>query len=64
MPASSYAHIRQIVWVQKGGLVISEAGQRHVLGAGDCLGFGSPAEVTFANETTSPCVYVVALARS
>lgn len=64
LPASSYAHIRQIVWVQKGSLVISEAGERQMLGAGDCLGFGSPADTTFANETTSPCVYVVALARS
>jgi hypothetical protein len=35
-----------------------------VLGAGDCLGFGSPSEVTFSNETGAPCVYVVALARS
>ena len=64
LPASSYAHIRQILWVQSGALVITEAGERHELGAGDCLGFGSPAETTFANETTSPCVYVVALARS
>jgi hypothetical protein len=44
--------------------VIDEAGERQVLGAGDALGFGSPAETIFANETTSPCVYVVALARS
>jgi transcriptional regulator with XRE-family HTH domain len=64
LPASSYAHIRQLVWVQKGSLVISEAGIRHVLAAGDCLGFGPPAETTFANETVTPCVYVVALARS
>ena len=64
LPASSYAHIRQIVWVQRGSLVIDEAGERQVLGAGDCLGFGSPAETTFANETISPCTYVVALARS
>ena len=64
LPASSYAHIRQVVWVQTGSLVITEAGKRHVLGTGDCLGFGSPAEVSFANETTGPCVYVVALARS
>ena len=35
----------------------------HMLGAGDCLGFGPPSDVTFANETTSPCEYVVALAR-
>jgi transcriptional regulator with XRE-family HTH domain len=64
LPASSYVHIRQLVWVQTGSLAITEAGQRHVLGAGDCLGFGPPAETTFANETNAPCVYVVALARS
>jgi transcriptional regulator with XRE-family HTH domain len=64
LPASSYAHIRQAVWVQAGALVIIEAGQRYVLGIGDCLGFGPPAEVTFANETAATCIYVVALARS
>jgi transcriptional regulator with XRE-family HTH domain len=64
LPASSYAHIRQVVWVQTGSLVLIEVGERHVLGAGDCLGFGSPSEVTFANETSAPCVYVVVLARS
>ena len=64
LPASSYAHIRQVVWVQKGNLTLTEAGQAFTLGAGDCLGFGSPSEVTFANETTAPCIYVVALARS
>jgi len=63
LPASSYAHIRQLVWVQGGSLVITEADQRHLLGAGDCLGFGPPAETTFANETNAPCVYIVALAR-
>ena len=63
LPASSYAHIRQLVWVQTGSLVITEGGQRHLLGAGDCLGFGPPVETTFANETSAPCVYVVALAR-
>jgi transcriptional regulator with XRE-family HTH domain len=64
LPASSYAHIRQAVWVQAGALVIVEAGERYALGTGDCLGFGPPAEVTFANETAAPCTYVVALARS
>jgi transcriptional regulator with XRE-family HTH domain len=64
LPASSYAHIRQAVWVRRGSLVIIEAGERHGLGAGDCLGFGPPSEVTFANETSAPCSYVVALARS
>jgi transcriptional regulator with XRE-family HTH domain len=64
LPASSYAHIRQAVWVRSGNLVISEAGERHLLGPGDCLGFGPPSEVTFANETSAPCAYVVVLARS
>ena len=64
LPASSYAHIRQAVWVLSGSLVITEAGTRHLLTTGDCLGFGPPAETTFANESASPCTYVVALARS
>lgn len=64
LPASSYAHIRQLVWVQTGSLVIAEGGTRHELATGDCLGFGPPADTTFANETNSTCVYVVALARS
>ena len=52
LPASSYAHIRQALWVLSGALVIIEGGERHELGAGDCLGFGPPAEVTFANESS------------
>ena len=64
LPASSYAHIRQAVWVLAGALVIIEGGELHQLAVGDCLGFGPPAEVTFANETAATCVYVVALARS
>jgi transcriptional regulator with XRE-family HTH domain len=62
-PAASYAHIRQLVWVQSGKLVIQEGGERHVLGAGDCLGFGPPSTVTLANETAAACRYVVLLAR-
>jgi transcriptional regulator with XRE-family HTH domain len=64
LPAASYAHIRQLVWVHGGSLVVADANARYVLGAGDCLGFGPPAETTFANETNAPCVYAVALARS
>jgi uncharacterized cupin superfamily protein len=63
MPASSYAHIRQAVWVLTGQLVLVEGGDRHVLKAGDCLGFGPPSEVTFVNETAKPCTYLVVLAR-
>jgi transcriptional regulator with XRE-family HTH domain len=64
LPASSYAHIRQVVWVQTGDLVILEGGERHELGAGDCLGLGPPSEVTLANDTSASCTYLVALARS
>lgn len=64
LPASSYAHIRQAVWLQAGELAIVEDGVRNVLAAGDCLPFGPPAEVTFVNETSQPCEYVVVLARS
>ena len=64
LPASSYAHIRQLVWVLSGSLVITEGGVRHELAASDCLGFGLPADTTFANETNAGCTYVVALARS
>jgi transcriptional regulator with XRE-family HTH domain len=64
LPTSSYVRIRQILWVRRGRLVLSEGGVRHDLGPGDCLGFGPPAETTFANESDEPCTYVVALARS
>lgn len=64
MPASSYARIRQALWVRDGELVVVEGGERSALAAGDCLGFGPPTDVVFANESDRPCRYVVALSRS
>jgi glyoxylate utilization-related uncharacterized protein len=64
LPASSYARIRQVVWVIDGELVIEEAGARRELAAGDCLGFGPPADSTFINESARPCTYVVVVART
>lgn len=64
LPASSYAHIRQAIWVQSGALEILEGSERHTLAAGDCLPFGPPSEVTFANRGAQACTYLVALARS
>lgn len=64
LPASSYAHIRQALWMLAGELVVLEGGQRHVLGAGDCLAFGPPSDVTLANDSGAPCTYLVVLARS
>ena len=63
-PASSYARIRQAVWVQAGALIVVEDGVRHDLREGDCLGFGPPAPVRLANEGAAPCTYLVVLARS
>jgi len=64
MPAGSYARIRQVVWVVEGDLVIDEAGTRHQLKAGDCLGFGPPADTTFINESDATCTYLVIVSRS
>jgi transcriptional regulator with XRE-family HTH domain len=62
-PAAAYAFIRQLVWVTRGRLVVREGGESHELGTGDCLEFGAPADTTFANPTSRPCRYVVALVR-
>jgi transcriptional regulator with XRE-family HTH domain len=64
LPASSYARIRQAVWVIAGALVIEEGGVRRELAAGDCLAFGDPTDTTFANETREPTTYLVAIARN
>ncbi|HMH66064.1 MAG TPA: XRE family transcriptional regulator [Rhizomicrobium sp.] len=63
-PSWSYAHIRHAVWVQAGELTLSEGGNCTVLRPGDSLGFGPPSDVTYANESSAPCTYVVALVRS
>ena len=63
LPASSYVHIRQVIWVQQGQLTILEGAENQILSAGDCLGFGPPSDVTLANETTTSCTYLVVLAR-
>ena len=63
-PASSLARIRQVVWVLGGELTIEEGGERHVLRAGDSLGYGPPSETAFVNESGAPCAYLVAVARS
>jgi transcriptional regulator with XRE-family HTH domain len=64
LPASSYARIRQLVMVRAGELTVIEDDARHVLSAGDCLGFGAPSDVTFANEAAVLCTYFVFLVRS
>lgn len=63
-PASSYARIRQAIWVREGRLTIIGGGDRHDVEAGDCLGFGPPADTVLANETGQPCRYAVIVSRS
>lgn len=63
-PASAYVNLRHVVWVEEGELVLTEGGESRALEAGDCLGFGPPSEVTFANKSKKPCRYVVCLMRS
>ncbi len=64
LPAASYTFIRQVLWLIEGELVVTDADGRHILAAGDCLGFGPPADVTISNDSNAPARYVVALARS
>jgi transcriptional regulator with XRE-family HTH domain len=65
LPAASFARIRQLLMVQRGKLVLTEAGSdRHDLEAGDCLAFGPPSDVIFANESDAPCTYLVFLMRN
>ena len=62
-PASSYALIRQVLWVLEGAVTIVEGERRTTLQSGDRLEFGPPADVVFQNETDAPCRYLVAVVR-
>lgn len=64
LPASSYAFIRQVILVVAGELEITEGSATTTLFAGDSLGFGAPADVTFSNRTGEACTYLVVLSRS
>jgi len=59
-PASIYAVFQQTIWVTGGQLTLTEGGEEKRLDAGDCLELGTPSEVTFCNQTTQMCRYVVA----
>jgi uncharacterized cupin superfamily protein len=64
LPASSYARIRQVLWVLEGELHLNEGASTYCLRRGDALGFGAPADVVFANRGACPCRYLVMQARS
>jgi transcriptional regulator with XRE-family HTH domain len=63
IPASSYAFIRQVVWVIEGSLTIVEGDSETKLGPGDRLEFGPPSDCAFRNESGKLCRYLVALIR-
>ncbi|HET6607470.1 MAG TPA: XRE family transcriptional regulator [Rhodopila sp.] len=63
--AASYRFIadQQLVVIE-GGLTIRQIDAVYELGAGDCLRWGPPQDVTFENGGTVLCRYVVALLRA
>jgi transcriptional regulator with XRE-family HTH domain len=63
IPASSYAFIRQVVWVIEGRLVVVEGETQTALAGGDRLEFGAPADCAFRNDSGEPCRYLVAVIR-
>ena len=62
--ASSYAFIRQQIWLIAGRLDFTEGGQLHAMMPGDCLALGSPADCKFHAPGPQPAVYLVALIKS
>ena len=54
-PASTYAFIRQLMWVLSGELVFVEGGVEHYLHAGDCLELGPPSDCRFENRSDAAC---------
>jgi transcriptional regulator with XRE-family HTH domain len=63
LPASSYAFIRQQIWLIEGRLEFAEGEVVHVMEAGDCLALGPPADCTFHAPGPAPAIYLVALMR-
>ncbi len=63
-PASTYAFIRQLMWVLAGELVFLEGDVEHHLHAGDCLELGPPRDCRFENRSDAACAYVVVVLRT
>lgn len=62
-PASSYAFIRQQIWVQSGTLDFREGETMKRLQAGDCLELGAPSDCSFSNPGPEPVRYLVVVVR-
>lgn len=63
LPASSYAFIRQQIWLIEGRLDFSEGATEHKMEPGDCLALGSPSDCAFFAPGPDPAVYLVAVLR-
>ncbi len=63
LPASSYAFIRQQIWLIEGRLDFSEGATMHHMEPGDCLALGPPSDCTFFAPGPEPALYLVAVLR-
>lgn len=63
LPASSFAFIRQIIWVLEGDLVFVEGELAHKLQGGDCLKLDAACDCIFRNESKAACRYAVIVLR-
>jgi transcriptional regulator with XRE-family HTH domain len=62
-PASSYAFISQVIWVQAGRLTFVERDVAHDIGPGDSFELGAPVDRAFRNDGDAPCRYLVVVLR-
>jgi transcriptional regulator with XRE-family HTH domain len=63
LPASSYAFIRQQIWLIEGRLDFSEGSTIHSMEPGDCLALGPPSDCAFFAPGPEPALYLVAVVR-
>jgi len=61
LPASSYAFIRQQIWLIEGRLDFFEGTAVHHMEPGDCLALGPPSDCTFFAPGPGAARYVVAV---
>jgi transcriptional regulator with XRE-family HTH domain len=62
-PPGSYPAGHQQIYVLAGRLRLQEGDDTHDLAAGDCLQLGAPTARSYANPSSRPCRYLVALTR-
>ncbi len=63
LPHTAFEIVREVLHVLDGRLTVTDAGTQHTLEAGDSYGLSKTSDITFSNDTTSQCTYLVALAR-